>query len=577
MKVSCPNFIYLITITILTLSGITPAQRPIYDEWGNATGIVNMNPNPDGEIWAVGPRRPLTEEDWEIINNIPEVKMSEKTRKRQLPEEFILTEHSSFPPLFSQGSTNSCSQSSVLGYMYTFERNVLYDLDGTNEMDRAAPGFSWNFLNDAQNYGSWQYDGIYIAQKIAPPTVKDFNESLFGNSSYTYWASGYEKFHNANIAFFDELQEIDVSDMNGIEKLKNWFYDFGDGSTIGGPVTFSGNTNWDTQTINGGPHNGDLLATYQEAGTAHAMTYAGYSELIEYDLNNDGRITINEDVNNDGRIDINDRERGAILLLNTWGDYWMNGNKLWLTYAAVANGTWNANVWCAKVKKHEPKLEYRVTLSHDRRSNIKITAGFANGGNAVYPNSTKSFSKAYNFCGGSLPLGGEGENSEIEIGLDVSEYFEMLASDEASTFFLTVESNGGYGSIVSFELLDYSIGNDPVIYSSDDANVAIKGETTVSVVRQQSVSHFSSPIKKNDISFKSNSRMLEFKIRDNNINKATINIRNVSGRLVHSITHNNLNEGVYSSLVPGNLTSGVYLISLALNNKQQVTIKSVIK
>lgn len=576
MKVPCLYFFSLITLTLLLFTGLVHAQRPIYDESGKLTNLINMNPDPTGEVWAVGPRRPLNEDDWEIINNIPEVEMSNEVRNRQLPDEFILTDHQSFPPLFSQGSTNSCSQASVLGYIYTFQRNVLYGLNGSDEMDRAAPGFSWNFLNDAQNYGSWQYDGIYIAQKIAPPTVRNFNESLFGNNSYTYWASGYEKFHNANTAFFDELQEIDVSDMAGIEKLKNWFYDFGDGSEIGGPVTFSGNVSWTTEYIEGGPHDGDLIATYQEAGTAHAMTYAGYSELIEYDLNNDGRITVDEDVNNDGRVDINDRERGAILLLNTWGDYWMNSNKLWLTYAAVANGTWNANVWCAKVKKHEAKLEYRITLSHNSRDNIKISAGFADNGTAYDPIETKSFSKAYNYCGGSLPLGGEGENSEIEIGLDVSEYYDMITGDE-STFFLTVESNGGYGTISSFELLDYTDGNTPTIYKSNDENVSISGETTLSVVRKQTVPITMVKNTLNNSLLKVNSKTIDFTIPNNFSNSAIITIRNLSGRVIHSVSKSNLSTGTNSVAIPTNINSGIYLITLKGDKTKEITVKSIIK
>lgn len=572
MKVSG---LFIISFTLFLLRDITVAQNPLYDQNGNPTGIFNMNPDPDGEIWAVGPRRSLTKDDWEIINNIREVSINKNIRQRQLPDELDLTQNPAFPPLFSQGSTNSCSQSSVLGYIYTFERNVIFGLDGSNEMDRAAPGFSWNFLNEAQNYGSWQYDGIYIAQKIAPLSVRDFNGSLFGNSSYTYWASGYEKFHSANNAYFDELQEIDVSDMAGIEKLKNWFYDFGDGSTIGGPVTFSANTSWNTETITGGPHDGELLATYQEPGTAHAMTYAGYSELIEYDLNNDGRITINEDINSDGRIDINDRERGAILLLNTWGDYWMNGNKLWITYAAVANGTWNSKVWCAKVKKHEPKLEYRVKLSHNNRSNIKISAGFTNSGSATSPSETKNFSKAYNYCGGSLPLGGQGESSEIEIGLDVSEFYKNINQD--ATFFLTVESNGGFGNIILFELLDYSNGDTPTIYKCNDKNISINSETTISLIRQQSVSTSLIKSKQNRKPLYVNSNRIEFFINNNSSNQAILNFRNFSGRLIKKVVYNNLKAGKHYVMLPKNLNKGIYLITLELDNSIKITTKAIIK
>ena len=35
----------------------------------------------------------------------------------------------------------------------------------------------------------------------------------------------------------------------------------------------------------------------------HAMTFCGYDDNFEADLNNDGRITNNEDINRDGNID----------------------------------------------------------------------------------------------------------------------------------------------------------------------------------------------------------------------------------------------------------------------------------
>ncbi len=69
------SFLLISTVNIFS-------QVPILDENGNATGLINMNPDPDGEPWIAGGLPPLTEEDIAVFNRLPRFKLWPGKRSR---------------------------------------------------------------------------------------------------------------------------------------------------------------------------------------------------------------------------------------------------------------------------------------------------------------------------------------------------------------------------------------------------------------------------------------------------------------------------------------------------------------
>ncbi len=140
--------------------------------------------------------------------------------------------------------------------------------------------------------------------------------------------------------------------------------------------------------------------------------------------NGDGKYTNDADINNDGVVDLKDWEIGAIYMVNSWGTSYGNNGKIFIPYKLFAdtNGFWGNMVLGIRTDQAvtQPKFTFKISMSHNNRSQIRIRAGFANNDTATTPtDSTLYFGRAFNYAGGEYPM--QGINSDpIEIGLDVS-------------------------------------------------------------------------------------------------------------------------------------------------------------
>jgi len=448
-------------------------QRPILDEHGNPTGLINMNPDPDGEPWIAGRLSPLTKEEIAAFNRLPKFKVPEKLRGRQLPPTCDNSEAPEFRPIFNQIG-GSCGQASGMGYHFTYERNLALGTLPTTKDNICAYGFTWNFVNGGSGSGSWPSAGYNIAKEMGCGHVTDFNNADNGGSG-TAWMDGYEGYYNANDCHIVKTVSFSKDD---VEELKNWFYDKGTGEgENGGCITFGSSTSFSIQTIQSGPYEGQKISTSLSSGSSHAMTLAGYSEEVTFDLNGDGRITSDIDVTRDGIIDLRDREDGAWQLVNSWGGSWNNSGKIWVMYG----GFGGSNILGIEVEPFETQLMAKVTVTHSSRSSLKLTTGFSANINDNSPTDTKGYSKAFNKAGGSNPMEGSGGSSTIEIGLDVTEFADLITGG-AGKIFLIASSSGGTGKIDKFSVMDYTGGAIPQEYVCDESDVTIESNTVLSVV-----------------------------------------------------------------------------------------------
>jgi hypothetical protein len=118
---------------------------------------------------------------------------------------------------------------------------------------------------------------------------------------------------------------------------------------------------------------------------------------------------------------------------------------------------------------------------------MKIMTGMSTNLSATEPDYFLSF-PILDYQGSEYGL--QGANDEVsrqmEIGLDVTPFLNILAPGTPAKFFFQVLENDddgwGSGQIQNFTLIDYSSGS-PVEYVSSSSNVAIiqNGVTTVSV------------------------------------------------------------------------------------------------
>ncbi len=443
-------------IAVAVLFSIVSAQRPILDENGNPTGLINLNPDPNGEPWTVGKPPVITRAKRTMLDAVPELPF---IRGRQLPEEVILMEDEEFPPVLNQIG-GSCAQASGVSYLYSYQVNVMNGVAGTYDNQRAY-GFTHNFLNSGDNSnGSWYWDGWEILEKSGCPTKVTFHNSLNGGLSGTRWMDGYDRWHTANDNRVAEMVKITINSMDDIERMKSWFHDLNGDDPLekGGCLVFSANASSASAntTVSSGKHAGEPMSTNLTGSNMnHAMTFVGYSDEV-----------------------------GGVLLLNSWGTGFGNKGTVWIPYTTLINGgLYKQEVWGVKVKKNERKLEYKVKIDNTRRNGLEITTGFSSNISASTPTVTSDLGGAFDNCGGSYNMGGSGGASEIEIGIDVSEYYDQITSGDAK-FFLTV--NASSGTISDFTLLDYTQGATPIEFACDETSKSISGSTTLSIVMTSS-------------------------------------------------------------------------------------------
>lgn len=429
--------------------------RAIVDLNGNETGLVNMNPDPNGEPWIAGGMKPPTKEQIEKMKSIPEVEFKRSTLSRVLPPQVILIDNPEFPPVFSQVG-GSCAQVSGVAYTYSYQLNVLKGVTATTENTRAY-GFTHNFLNGGNNSGgSWYWDGWEILSHQGAPDITTFHGSANGGLAGTRWMNGAERWHSANDNRATKYEKIKIESMSDINKIKNWMYDLNgtDPNKKGGALVFAANavSAKGNQIVSSGPFSGEALCTgLTKHGTDHGMTFAGYSDSVE---------------------------GGALLLLNSWGTGWGTDGHVWVPYSTVVNGGLHHDeVWCVTVGEHAPKYEIETSITNSSRSTISIKTGFSSG-NSESPDSLVTYGKAFNYSGGSHFMEGWGGSSTIDVSLDVSRFYDLIVNGEV-TFFLQVINSGSYVcNINRTKLVDYSL-SAPKEYTAEMSSASVSNGDTL--------------------------------------------------------------------------------------------------
>lgn len=455
----------------------------------------NVNPDPNGDPWIVGELRPLTEADWEIIDNTYKLSYDDFTFRNDLPDRVDNTEKPYFRPVFSQEG-GSCGQASGIGYCFTYEINRLRDLPADQLENQYPTHFTWNFLNGGYGGGSWHFDGYQIVKANGCPNVVDYG-GHFAYGGEARWMSGYPEYYNGMHNRVYEIMAIDVSTEEGINTLKQWMYDHLNGSETGGIANFAGGVSntFNVELIEqGNPHEGECIITWWDSQVNHAMTFAGYDDNIMWDFNGDGQYTNDMDINNDGVVDPKDWEIGAVIMVNSWGTYWCDGGKAYVPYKLLAQdqdngGIWNSLVHVINVKEEcEPMITLKTTIQHTSRNKLRITAGVSDNPDATEPDHVMQF-PLFNFQGGDWYMqGGDSPGRDtLELGLDITPLLSEVTNNTEVKFFLYIierdEDNVGSGEIVSFSVHDYVL-DEEAVYPEEHIALNENDTTFLGIVKE---------------------------------------------------------------------------------------------
>jgi hypothetical protein len=425
--------------------------------------------------------QPLSSNDSLKLISLPEWPFDPASRRVDLP---AVVDNSATPymrPLVSQVGLE-CGQASSIGIQFTYEINAKRKVPGNLPENQYATHFTYNFLNGGSNTGISFYESFEIVKYAGNPSVATYGGMANGGASR--WMDGYSNYLAAMKNRVENIYTIRTNTLEGLQKVKHWIYDHGNGSENGGMLSFYAQfTNPPNVFPPGTPEAGKHVITYWGSSPDHAMTIVGYNDSVRWDYNGDGQYTNHIDLNGDGIIDLRDWEIGAFKMANTYGSIsgWGDQGFSYMMYKTVADATgqggiWNNQVVLSEVKEtYMPAIAAKVNLTYPCRNKLKVMAGVSLEPNATAPEFNILF-PMFDFQGGCYPMQGIGASSSIEIGLDLTPLLRYVAPGQQAKYFLSViedDPNSSHsGTINAFSIFDYT-GDEPIQLIYPQTNIPI--------------------------------------------------------------------------------------------------------
>jgi len=307
----------------------------------------------------------------------------------------------------------------------------------------------------------------------------------------------YSKYQSGMYNTISNIYTFDFStSATGLNNLKHWIADHGNGEATGGLAVIGVNTaGWNPNGVvpNGSPyHSGEkFIASLGTPGSGHALTIVGYNdEVWIQDINGDGQYTNDRDVNGDGIFNIRDFEKGAFKVANSWGPEWNppSGGYILVPYKHFYSGNSGfaiSNAYSCEVFPNEempaPEISVKASVEHSEREKLSIKVGYAAAANNAEPVATTNYN-SFNFQGGPLKMRGV-YDGPLELGLNYGYFYEN--SEFGKVFFRVNENDNmsnSSGTINYFSLIDHRWGEDFELFCNQ-TNVPIinNGNTTLSI------------------------------------------------------------------------------------------------
>jgi len=449
----------------------------------------------------------LTPDELFVLSMVPELKLPEIYKGPNAPLLPVSVDNSTQPYFRSitWQSGYECGQSAGIAFNFTYEIDRLRNLPASALANQYPTHFSWDFFNNANNYqGVSFFDTWEVTKVCGNMNVVDYGGGL-NTGGFLRWISGYDKYYNGMKNRLNYVRAIRVDNPEGLLTLKYWLLDHLENASVGGVANFYAKYFGSIATVlpAGTPEAGKYVQPAWDPNPSHAWTVCGYNDSIRWDYNGDGQYTNTIDINGDGIVDMHDWEKGGLKFANGYaGNGWCNSGFCYLMYKTLADnmgsgGIWNHTVYVLDVKQTcDPKLTMKITLKHNSRNKLKVTAGINTDLLALSPSYTKEY-PIFNFQGGDQFMqGGTTEaDKTIEFGLDLVPLLNQINPGQQAKYFLQVKevdpTGSATGEIVNWALIDYTSGT-PVTINYPFTNTPILNNTTTLVSQIHAV-NFTKP------------------------------------------------------------------------------------
>lgn len=395
-----------------------------------------------------------------------------KTAADRLPSRVDNSTRPQFPPIYKQ-RWGSCGQFASVASIFTYEMNVLNGTVANTEATQFPAHFTWNMMNQAENKGSEAYHGWEVAKRLGVPTAKSYGGVRLDKIGV--WPNGYAIWREAMEYRVSGYRYSPAGTIDQLNEARGWLYDRNQPKpgqeTPGGLFALDGRMGElkkVTVTIPEGAHGEgeDLWTDWGPSGYGHGITCVGYDDEIGYDLNGDGKITNDLDLNGDGKVTLADWERGAYIVVNSWGKEWSKDGKIYLLYSAMVDPTWKRGNYLgrAEVARYLPRRTLKLKLACSDRTDLRMTIGIAGDKGADAPvhefapeafNGWPLFGEGGN--AGHVPIAGPGDDTPIEVGIDLTSLLNDLGPDEDGEGRLFLRLDRADGSEATGEVLECAI------------------------------------------------------------------------------------------------------------------------
>ncbi len=397
-----------------------------------------------------------------------------------LPSHVNNAESMYFPAVFNQDG-GSCGSASRIGYMFTHEINAFRGADASLPENVYPTHFTWLLTNS--NSGK---EGMAMANGVPNSVVYGgaTYSRLFGNQDCANpdfgWMQGYDKWYSAmfNRISHNSFAEKGVDTQEGREFVKRWLWNHnGDKDfKVGGIAGIGVASACKQGTIANDPegHNaaagvvGMKYVTRWGDGVDHALTIVGYDDRIAFDLDSNNVY---------GEWDKD--ERGAWIIVNSWGAGWANKGFIYCPYKygfpvrRNEGGAWKPEFYHVR-KNYRPLRTLKVLMEYSRRSELRLSIGASSDPNATEPDITFEMEhfkfagdgtdrKANNGKEAPTPMLGKWADGAMhgepmEFGYDLTDLSLGFDTRRPVKYFFIIESRPeaiGTGRVHTCSVIDY--------------------------------------------------------------------------------------------------------------------------
>lgn len=493
-------------------------------------------------------------------STIPEFKARCATRAA-MPSMVDNSKTKYFPAIINQIG-NSCAAVSMGHYQFTYEFAVVMDMDVKAANLCFSYMFLYNLVNNGTDVGSYPWD-VADALRYYGAMPKE----VWDTEEIGVWATGYPEYYAAMHKVSPALYKINTGKTGGIDEMKRFLYDRGNGSSIGGLLQFSANAHPLEATVYEGESESGYKAIIPKFGQMgmHSMTIVGYDDSVWWDYNENGIK--------------DDDETGAFICVNSWGSDWGDNGMYYAPYRTFTDkmgwlegGTGNGGLKDAygfDASEANPSMVVSMTLKHSSRNDISMEiAAYNDKGGFIAKRDVEQF----RYKGGDLPVSGKsGDNSEVELAFDISD----MNFPDAAQYVLYITSNkigdvAGEGEVMSCDIYDYRFDAEtPSVYHGTMEESGIQNGKKISVEFLQSIELDEGV----DVGYRLNvdNRNIDMILGSASEVYVCIDLMASDGSLIDKLYEKNLKDGLsnISLEIGDDVPSAEYVLRISLNNRTE--------